>query len=63
MASKWKAVTQVARILLGIAAGYLVYWQWYTIRRGDPETHALAAGLIVAIMVIVLLKKINKGEG
>ena len=63
MSSKWKALTQVARIIVGIAAGYLVYWQWFSIRRGDPEYYAIAAGVIVGIMAIILLRKLNKGEG
>lgn len=63
MSSKWKAVTQVARIILGIVAGYVIYWQWYSIRRGDPEYYPIAAGVVVTIMAIVLLQKLNKGEG
>ena len=63
MSSKWKALTQIARIIVGILVGYLVYWQWYAIRRGDPDYYPIAAGVIVGLMAIILLKKLNKGEG
>jgi len=63
MTSKWRALTQIARIITGIAIGYIVYWQWYEIRRGDPQYYAIAAGVVVGLMAIILLKKLNKGEG
>ncbi|MFH1306275.1 MAG: hypothetical protein ABIH83_01300 [Candidatus Micrarchaeota archaeon] len=61
--TKMKALLEIARIVAGIAAGYLVYWKWDEVRTGDPEYYAILAGIIVSVMFIVLLKKLNKGEG
>jgi hypothetical protein len=63
MSSKTKALLEIARVAVSIAAGYLVYWKWAEIRVGDPEYYPLAAGVIVCVMMFVMLKKVNKGEG
>ncbi|MFA5108041.1 MAG: hypothetical protein WC492_00715 [Candidatus Micrarchaeia archaeon] len=64
MSSKMRALTEIARIVLAIAMGYLIYWQWSELRGNiDPEYYAIGAGVIVTLMMIILLKKLNKGEG
>ncbi|PIT84229.1 hypothetical protein COU37_04145 [Candidatus Micrarchaeota archaeon CG10_big_fil_rev_8_21_14_0_10_45_29] len=59
--TKMKALFEIARVIIAIAVGYLIYWQWDIIRTYDPSEYAIGAGVIVTIMCFILLKKLNKG--
>lgn len=62
MGSKTKALIEIARVLASVGAGYLVYYEWATIRH-DPAEYPIAAGVVVTVMAYLLLKKLNKGSG
>ena len=71
---KMRALMAFVKFLVAVAVGYGIYWVW-AMNRGasvdapfvpfvygyDPAPYL--AGLIAAIMVFVLLSKLNKGSG
>lgn len=61
---KTRAVLGVAKLALALAVGYAFYWIWGENRPGlDEWWVAIAAGIVAAVMVFVLLSKLNKGGG
>ncbi len=69
MASKTKALLSIAKILISLGFGYAVYYYWASWRintgkglmPGESIEWAYAAGIICAVIVYVMLGKINKG--
>ena len=67
---KMRAAVSFAKLLLALAVGYGIYFVWMDnqaygfdeIMFGVPYI-AIGAGLVSAIMVLVLLSRLNKGSG
>ena len=67
--SKTKALLGIAKILIALGFGYGVYYYWASWRiatghglmPGETIEWAYAAGIICAVIVYVMLGKINKG--
>ena len=60
---KMRAVISFAKILLALAVGYGIAYVWNDTRPGDEVYMPYAAGLVAAVMVFILLSKLNKGSG
>jgi uncharacterized membrane protein YedE/YeeE len=59
-----KAILSFVKILVALVAGYGLAYFWMSAREGLDEWFVpYGAGLIVAVMVFVLLNKLNKGSG
>jgi hypothetical protein len=67
--NKTKALMGIAKIVISLGFGYAVYYFWAAWRiatgkglmPGESIEWAYAAGIICAVLVYVLLGKINKG--
>lgn len=61
---KTRAALAFAKLLVSLAAGYIIHTVWIE-TRGDIDEFFIpyAAGGVVAVMVFVLLSKLNKGSG
>ena len=61
---KTRAVLGFAKVLVALAAGYAIYYVWMMNRPGLDDWYVpYGAGLVAAVMVFVLLSKLNKGSG
>lgn len=61
---KTKALMAFVKLLVSLAAGYGILTIWTETRAGLDEWYVpYGAGLIVAVMVFLLLSKLNKGSG
>ena len=61
---KMRALVSFAKILVALGVGYAIAYVWNDTRGTiDPEWYAYVAGLISAVMVFVLLSRLNKGSG
>ena len=68
---KTRAVLGFAKLLLAIAVGYVIAVVWIANRAdadaawfGDSAPYVpYAAGVVAAVMVFILLSKLNKGSG
>ena len=61
---KTRAALAFAKLLVSLAAGYIIYTVWIDARGGMDEFFIpYAAGAVVAVMVFVLISKLNKGSG
>ncbi|MCX6771963.1 MAG: hypothetical protein NTX79_07990 [Candidatus Micrarchaeota archaeon] len=61
---KMRALISFAKVLLALAVGYAIAYVWNDTRAGLDEAWVpYAAGLVSAVMVFVLLSKLNKGSG
>jgi len=61
---KMRALVSFAKILLALAVGYGIAYVWNDTRGGIDEIWVpYAAGLVSAVMVFVLLSRLNKGSG
>jgi len=61
---KMRAVVSFAKVLVALGAGYAIAYVWNDTRAGIDEIWVpYAAGLISAVMVFVLLSRLNKGSG
>jgi hypothetical protein len=59
---KTRALMAFAKFAIAAAAGYAIYYVWNDTRIGLDEWYvAYAAGVVSAIMVFILLSKLNKG--
>lgn len=63
MGSKTKILLDTARFLVSVGAGYVAYFSWRLSRPSDPQTHAIAAGLITFLVLILIFRNFSKGEG
>ena len=61
--TRMKALISIARILLSLAVGYVIYYFWVTYRAtiDEPVYIAIGAGLVSAVMVFLLLSKLKGG--
>lgn len=67
--SKTKALLSIAKVLIALGFGYAVYYYWAAWRintgkglmPGETIEWAYASGIICAVIVYVMLGKINKG--
>ncbi|MEM4347970.1 MAG: hypothetical protein QXN37_00140 [Candidatus Anstonellaceae archaeon] len=60
---KTKAAIGIAKALLSFVVGYLIWWQWTeNVTFFEEEYAPYLAGLIAAVMVFILLSKLNKGS-
>jgi hypothetical protein len=61
---KMRALISFAKILVALAVGYGIAYVWNDTRGSIDEIWVpYAAGLISAVMVFVLLSRLNKGSG
>jgi len=61
---KMRALVSFAKILVALAVGYAIAWVWNDTRGAIDDTWVpYAAGLVSAVMVFVLLSRLNKGSG
>ena len=61
---KMRALISFAKILVALGVGYAIAWVWNDTRAGlDDVWVPYAAGLVAAVMVFILLSKLNKGSG
>jgi hypothetical protein len=71
---KMRAAVSFAKILVALGIGYAIYYIWGTTRDAslddafvprffDLQPAPYLAGIIAAIMVFVLLSRLNKGSG
>ncbi len=58
-----KTSVRIAHFLMGIICGALMGYSFYYFRPVSSPFEALAAGIIVAVMVMLLLPKLHKGGG
>ncbi|MCX8174892.1 MAG: hypothetical protein N3E51_01670 [Candidatus Micrarchaeota archaeon] len=59
---KTRALIAFAKIAVSLAAGYGIAYVWAEAREGIDEWFVpYLAGLVAALMVFVLLSKLNKG--
>ncbi|MFA4983499.1 MAG: hypothetical protein WC588_04780 [Candidatus Micrarchaeia archaeon] len=60
---KMRALIGFAKLAVAAVAGYAIYYVWVEARGGLDEWYIpYAAGTVVAVMVFVLLSKLNKGN-
>jgi len=61
---KMRALIGFAKVLVALGVGYAIAWVWNDTRGGIDEMWVpYAAGLVSAVMVFVLLSRLNKGSG
>ena len=60
---KMRALISFAKILVALGVGYAIAYVWNDTRPGDETWVPYAAGLVCAVMVFVLLSRLNKGSG
>jgi len=61
---KMRAVISFAKILVALGVGYAIAYVWNDTRGSiDDVWVPYVAGLISAVMVFVLLSRLNKGSG
>jgi hypothetical protein len=61
---KMRAAISFAKLLLALAVGYGIAYVWNDTRAGMDDWYVpYAAGLVAAVMVFILLSKLNKGSG
>ncbi len=64
---KTRALLAFVKVLVSLAAGYAISTIWIDTRGFADEVYVpfapYVAGLIVAVMVFLLLSKLNKGSG
>ena len=61
---KMRAAVGFAKVLVALGVGYAIAYVWNDTRAGlDPEWVPYAAGLVSAVMIFVLLSRLNKGSG
>jgi len=61
---KMKALAGFGKIVLALAIGYAIAYMWNDTRAGLDEWYVpYAAGAVAAVMVFLLLSKLNKGSG
>ncbi|MFA6328648.1 MAG: hypothetical protein WCY41_04340 [Candidatus Micrarchaeia archaeon] len=61
---KMRALISFAKVLVALGVGYAIAYVWNDTRAGLDEMWVpYAAGLISAVMVFVLLSRLNKGSG
>jgi len=59
-----RALVSFAKILVALAVGYGIAWVWNDTRSGIDEMWVpYGAGLLSAVMVFILLSKLNRGSG
>jgi len=58
-----KASVRIAHFLISIVSGALMGYSFYYFRPTSSPFEALAAGIVVAVMVMLLLPKLHKGGG
>jgi len=59
---KTRALVAFAKVAVALAAGYALATVWMETRVDDEIYIPYAAGLVVAVMVFLLLSKLNKGS-
>lgn len=55
----WKALAAIARGVVALAVGYVVWWMWATNRPMDDWYFSIVAGIIVAVILYVMLLKMK----
>ncbi len=68
--NKTKALLSLFKLVIALGFGYGVYYYWYNLRivpakaliPGETVEWAYGAGIICAVIVYVMLGKINKGS-
>jgi predicted Co/Zn/Cd cation transporter (cation efflux family) len=61
---KTRAILGFAKLALALVVGYAIAWVWAENRVGLDEWYVpYAAGAVAAVMVFILLSKLNKGSG
>ena len=61
---KMRAALGFAKALVALGVGYAIAYVWNDTRAGIDEMWVpYAAGLVSAVMVFVLLSRLNKGSG
>ena len=61
---KMRAAVSFAKILVALGVGYAIAYVWNDTRGSIDEMWVpYAAGLVSAVMVFVLLSRLNKGSG
>jgi hypothetical protein len=59
---KMRALIGFVKIVVAVAVGYGIAWVWNDTRGSIDELWVpYAAGLVSAVMVFILLSKLNKG--
>jgi hypothetical protein len=61
---KMRAAISFAKVLVALGVGYAISYVWNDTRGAiDDVWVPYAAGLVSAVMVFVLLSRLNKGSG
>jgi hypothetical protein len=58
-----KASVRIAHFLISLLSGILMGYSFYYFRPRSTQYEAAGAGLIVALMVMLLLPRLHKGGG
>ncbi len=59
--TKVRALISIVRVLVGIGVGYAIYYSWSVARSYDPWYYAVGAGVVSAVMGVVMLDKLKGG--
>ena len=58
-----KAAVRIAHFLISVISGILVGYSFYYLRRESNPYEAVGAGIIVALIAMLLLPKLHQGGG
>ena len=58
-----KMAVRIAHFLLAVLSGALLGYSFYTFRSNKDPYEALGAGIIAAVLAMILLPKLHKGGG